>query len=105
MMTMVGPYATSLYTVVVYQAEEGGYWGEVRELPGCVSQGETMDEFRRNIREALEAVLESESQAPRIQIYGEPTLAEKDLIDLGIRESREEKAGWVEVTESWTATG
>ena len=94
MVTMVGPYAINSYTVIVYQAEEGGYWGEVLELPGCVSQGETIDEFRRNIREALEAVLECQSQAPRIDIYVEvePILAE-------------EKAGWLEVTETWTAIG
>lgn len=105
METMVVPYAISSYTVIIYEAEEGGYWGEVLELPGCVSQGETIDEFRRNIREALEAVLESESQAPRIQIYAEPILAEKDSIGFGIPESCGEKAGWLEATKTWTATG
>ena len=43
-------------TILVREAEEGGYWGEVYELPGCVSQGETLDELRRNIWEAIEAV-------------------------------------------------
>ena len=104
MSTMVVPYAIKSYTVVVYEAEEGGYWGEVLELPGCVSQGETIDEFRHNIREALEAVLESESQAPRIQIYGEPTLAEKGFVQFGIPEPCGEKVGWVEVSETWTGT-
>ena len=102
---LVVPYAINLYTVVVHEAEEGGYWGEVLELPGCVSQGETMDEFRRNIREALEAVLECESQAPRIEVYAEPILAEKDSIRFCIPESCEEKVGSVEVTKTWTATG
>ena len=103
MATMIAPYAISSYTVVVHEAEEGGYWGEVLELPGCVSQGETIDEFRRNIREALEAVLESESQAPRIEIYAEPTLAEKDFIEFGIPKSCGEEFGGVEVTQTWTA--
>ena len=91
MSTMVVPYALKSYTVIVHEAEEGGYWGEVLELPGCVSQGETMDEFRNNIREALEAVLESESQTPYIEISTEPTRAEKEFIQLGVR-------------ETWTAT-
>lgn len=78
MVTMVTPYLITSYTIVVHEAEEGGYWGEVLELPGCVSQGETIDEFRHNIREALEAVLESESQGPRIEIYTEPTLKISD---------------------------
>ena len=47
-------------TVLVHDAEEGGYWAEVPEFPGCVSQGDTLDELERNIREAIEAWLASE---------------------------------------------
>ncbi len=104
MVTMVTPYSTKSYTIVVHEAEEGGYWGEILELPGCVSQGETKDEFRHNIREALEAVLESESQEPRIEIYTEPILAEKESIHFEISESCGEEVGWVKVSDTWTAT-
>ena len=38
-----------LLTILVHPAEEGGYWAEVLELPGCVSQGETMPEVLTNI--------------------------------------------------------
>ena len=47
------------FTVLVFDAEEGGYWAKVPELPGCVSQGETLEEVERNIRDAILAVLES----------------------------------------------
>lgn len=40
--------------VLVHTAEEGGYWAEVPALPGCVSEGETIDEVLANIREAAE---------------------------------------------------
>jgi predicted RNase H-like HicB family nuclease len=43
--------------IVVHPAEEGGYWAEVPALPGCASEGETMDEMLANIREAIEAWL------------------------------------------------
>ncbi len=43
--------------VLIHTAEEGGYWAEVPALPGCVSQGETVDELRANIREAIEGWL------------------------------------------------
>ncbi len=99
MSTMVVPYALKSYTVIVHEAEEGGYWGEVLELPGCVSQGETIDEFRNNIREALEAVLESESEAPHIEFYTEPT----ESIQFGMSELRG-KLQWVEGSEASTAT-
>jgi predicted RNase H-like HicB family nuclease len=39
--------------VVVHEAEEGGFWAEVPPLPGCVSQGETMNELLANVREAI----------------------------------------------------
>ena len=32
------------YAVLFHRAEEGGYWIEVPALPGCYSQGETMEE-------------------------------------------------------------
>jgi len=44
---------------VVHEAEEGGYWAEVPALPGCVSQGETMDELLANMREAIQAWLDT----------------------------------------------
>jgi predicted RNase H-like HicB family nuclease len=43
--------------VVVHEAEEGGYWAEVPALPGCGSQGETMDELMANVRDAIEGWL------------------------------------------------
>jgi predicted RNase H-like HicB family nuclease len=46
--------------VVVHEAEEGGFWAEVPALPGCVSQGETMDELLANVREAIQAWLATE---------------------------------------------
>lgn len=46
------------FTILVHKCEEGetGYWAEVTEMPGCVSQGETLDELRANIQEAMGAV-------------------------------------------------
>jgi predicted RNase H-like HicB family nuclease len=42
------------YTVIVHNAEEGGYWVEVPLLPGCLSEGGTIDEALSNVREAIE---------------------------------------------------
>jgi predicted RNase H-like HicB family nuclease len=39
---------------IVHTAEEGGFWAEVPALPGCVTQGETLDEIRANLGEAIE---------------------------------------------------
>jgi len=41
--------------VVVHKSRTaGGYWAEVPALPGCVSEGETLEELRANIRESIE---------------------------------------------------
>ncbi|MEA2035426.1 MAG: type II toxin-antitoxin system HicB family antitoxin [Euryarchaeota archaeon] len=45
------------YTILIYRAEEGGFWAEVPVLPGCYSQGETVEETMENVKEAIEAHL------------------------------------------------
>jgi len=45
---------------IIHHAEEGGYWAEIPALPGCFTQGETMDEVRENIHEAIEGWLMAE---------------------------------------------
>ena len=43
------------YTVIIQPAEEGGFWVEIPALPGCFSQGETIEEAIENSKEAIEA--------------------------------------------------
>ena len=43
------------YRIEVYEAEEGGFWGEVAGLPGCVAQGETLEELREAAIGAIHA--------------------------------------------------
>ena len=45
------------YKIVIHQEPQGGFWAEVPALPGCVSQGDTLDELKANIREAIEGYL------------------------------------------------
>jgi predicted RNase H-like HicB family nuclease len=47
------------YTIIFHKAEEGGYWAEVPALPGCYSQGESVEETMKNIKEAIESHLEA----------------------------------------------
>ena len=46
------------YTLEVHVAEEGGFWGAIVELPGCVSQGDTKGQLRTNIGDALQALVD-----------------------------------------------
>ncbi|MFC1937585.1 toxin-antitoxin system HicB family antitoxin [Chloroflexota bacterium] len=40
------------YPVTLYHAEEGGFAAEIEDLPGCLTQGETVEEAMENIEEA-----------------------------------------------------
>jgi len=43
---------------IIYPAEEGGYWAEVPALPGCITEGDTMEEIINNLQDAIEGWLE-----------------------------------------------
>ena len=44
--------------VVLETSDEGGYTVYAPSLPGCISEGETVEESLRNIKEAIELYLE-----------------------------------------------
>lgn len=48
------------FKVLIEQDEDGIYVASVPELPGCYSQGKTLEEVRERIKEAIELVLESD---------------------------------------------
>ena len=45
--------------IILEPQEEGGYTVYIPSLPGCVSQGETVEEAMQNIKEAAEIYIES----------------------------------------------
>ncbi|MDG2991996.1 type II toxin-antitoxin system HicB family antitoxin [Candidatus Synechococcus calcipolaris G9] len=49
-------------TVIIHNAEEGGYWAEVPALPGCVTEGETKEELMANLEDAIQGWLEVANQ-------------------------------------------
>ncbi len=46
------------FTVAVERGLDGWLIGSVRQLPGCHTQGRTLDELMERMREAVEFVLE-----------------------------------------------
>ena len=47
-----------VFKVVLEPSEEGGYTALVPSLPGCISEGENIEDTMLNIREAIELYLE-----------------------------------------------
>ena len=56
---------------IVHKAEEGGYWAEVPSIPGCATQGETLEELRENLREAITGCLAVPVAEPLADAEGE----------------------------------
>ena len=49
--------------VVLEPSEDGGYTVYVPSLPGCVSEGDTLDEALQNIKEAIALYLEADEES------------------------------------------
>ena len=49
-------------TMIFEEAEEGGFIGCLAELPGVNTQGETLEEVRENLGEAVELILNSKRE-------------------------------------------
>jgi len=50
---------------IVHEAEEGGFWAEVPAIPGCATEGETLDELMKNLEEAIEGCLSVDVAPPK----------------------------------------
>jgi len=46
------------FTAIIDEAPEGGYWAICPEIPGANGQGETKEEAKENLREAIALLFE-----------------------------------------------
>ena len=64
--------AVQNYAVVIHEDSDGSFWAEVPALPGCYSQGETIDDLKQNIRESIAGVvdvLKEQGRQPEANIH------------------------------------
>ena len=66
-------------TAVFVSAPEGGYTAFVEEIPGAISEGETIEEARQNLSDALRMVLECNREITREQ---ESVIALRETFEL-----------------------
>ena len=64
------------FTAVYQEAEEGGYIGFVEELPGAITQGETLGETRENLQDAAALVLEGNRILAEEALLGQEAIRE-----------------------------
>ena len=50
------------FTAIIETAPEGGYWAICPEIPGANGQGETIEETKNSLRQAIELILEDRKE-------------------------------------------
>ncbi|ACK73800.1 protein of unknown function UPF0150 (plasmid) [Gloeothece citriformis PCC 7424] len=55
-------YLELQYPITLYKDSEGGYVAEIKDLPGCMTQAETLDEVMTNIEDARRLWIETAHQ-------------------------------------------
>jgi predicted RNase H-like HicB family nuclease len=68
------------FTAIYEKAEEGGYIGYVAELPGANTQGETLDETRENLKDAVELLLDCYREDAEARFTSSKDATKEDLI-------------------------
>ena len=58
------------YTLIIEKGEDGYFIGSIVELPGCHTQGKTVEEVFSNIKEAVELYLEFEKPEITTEFIG-----------------------------------
>ncbi len=56
------------FDVVIVEDERGGYIAFVPTLPGCHTQGDTIDELLRNVKEAIELYIETLTEEEKAEL-------------------------------------
>ena len=64
-------------TAVFEEAEDGGYIAFIEELPGVNTQGDTLEESKTNLLEALEMVLQSQREISEKELSNRKIIREQ----------------------------
>ena len=64
----------------VFQQVPSGYIASVEELPGANTQGDTLEEARENLREAVELVLEANRMLAEEELVGQSVIRESFFV-------------------------
>jgi predicted RNase H-like HicB family nuclease len=68
--------AVTIQLTAVFEKVAEGYIGFIEELPGANTQGDTLEEARANLREAVELVLEANRQVAEESVGGRIVIRE-----------------------------
>jgi predicted RNase H-like HicB family nuclease len=67
------------FTAIIEAAPQGGYWAICPEVPGANGQGETIEETKNSLRQAIELIFE-DRRADILRGLPEDVIHEKVLV-------------------------
>ena len=65
------------FTAIIEKAPEGGYWAICPEIPGANGQGETIEEAKNSLKEAIELILEDRSREDMLRGLPKDVICDK----------------------------
>lgn len=68
------------YRVNVHH-EDGSYWAEVDQLPGCFAAGDTMEELWESLAESIGAYLSDAEHPVHVQVDDKEIVSESQSVD------------------------
>lgn len=68
--------ATLKLTAVFEEAPEGGYISYIEEIPGVNSQGDTLEEAKENLSEALDLIIETQRMLSQTELKNKKVIRE-----------------------------
>ncbi len=68
------------FTAIIEPAPEGGFWAICPEVPGANGQGETLEETKESLRQAIEMILDDRTSDI---LRGLPQDAIRDTVAIG----------------------
>lgn len=79
---------------IIHSAAEGGYWAEVPELVGCITEGDTMEEVMANLKDAIALWLDvannhkvkykSQAEAAAAMLNNNDAIDSSDLVEIAV---------------------
>ena len=65
------------YTAIIKEIEDGWYMGQCEQIPNAITQGETIEEVKENLKEVIPLILECEAELCQQKYKGEKFIRSK----------------------------
>ena len=65
------------FTAIIEQGESGWFVGQIEEVPAAMSQGETIEELKGNLLDALRLILDTNKEITEKEYSGKQVIIEE----------------------------